>query len=69
MQSVQTKKRLKRLELEYFPKRQPYILEFHMPDLIFCAGFGATYEGRLDSAPSILLQEYRRLMTRGENPD
>lgn len=52
---MQTKKRLKRLEQEYFSesKRHGILL----PELIFCSIFAKTYEGRMDSSPEILHRE------------
>ena len=58
----QMKTRLKRLEKEYFPEAGRRGTS--MGELIFCAAFGKTYEGREDSAPPILLREYNRRVRR-----
>ena len=57
--NMQMKTRLKRLEKEYFPEAKRKGI--YWGEVVFCAAFGKTYEGREDSAPPILLREYKRL--------
>ena len=56
---MQLKTRLKRLEQEYFPEAKSN--SYSAGEIVFCLAFLDTYEGREDSAPPILLREYKRL--------
>ena len=59
---MQIKKRLERLEREYFPESEGQGIQW--VELDFYVAFGNKYDGRKDSAPAFLRRAYDRLEER-----